>query len=154
MELKISSEEKVSGMIDLVKFEDVMKNSRLDIKKAIEESITITKNELGRPVKYIVDVVLAEIDWTAILMNLKYKKQNKMNFKICPIYFKGKIEYEKYKKTKDYDEVILKEVIKNGRGYIIINSFNSNPEHNIDMWIAKSTFPYTEGKWEEILSVN
>ena len=153
MELKISSEEKIKGKIDLVNFERVMKSSKLDIEKAIKESATITKNELEWSVEYILRVLLAEIDWTAVLMNLKRKNTSTMFFKICPITFKEKIEYEKFAKTKDYSEVILEKVIKNGHGNILINSFNHNPEHNIDIWIAKSTFPYPEGEWKEILPI-
>ena len=151
MELKIGSEERVKGEIDLIRFERVMKQSKLDIERAIKESTIITKNELEWSVEYILRVLLAEIDWTAILMNLKRKNALKMFFRICPITFREKIEYEKYAKTEDYSEVVLEKVIKNGHGNIVINSFNHNPEHNIDVWIAKSIFPYTEGEWKEIL---
>lgn len=153
MKLKISAESKLDGEIDLVNFEKIMKNTKLDISRAIEESTIIIKNEFGWPVKYITGMLLAEIDWTAILMNLKWKKAAKMLFKVCPIIFKDKIEYEKYAKSEDYSEIILENIIKTGRGNIVINSFNYDPEHIIDVWIGKSTFPYPKDEWKKGLPV-
>ena len=148
MKLTIDPNAVLNGEISLQRFGETLKETGLDIKKAIEESTLIRDNLIGWDDEYVRNVLLAEIDWTAILMNFKWKKSATMFFKVCPIKFEGKIEYEKYTRDSDYSEIVLKSVIKNGKGYIIINSFNSNPDHNIDIWIAKSTFPYPKSEWK------
>lgn len=151
MKIEIIPEEKLTGELDLNKFENVMKSTALNIRKAVAESISILKNDTGWSIKYIIDVLIAELDWGAILMNFKYKTTDKMHFKMLPIKFEDKIEYEKYAKSVDFKKIILKENRKNGTNLILINSFNPNADHNIDMWIARSTFPYPESDWKELI---
>ena len=98
---------------------------------------------------YIRKLLLSEIDWSAVILNYKSRDGDKMYFRVCPIVFEHKVEYEKYAKTSDYKRVVLKEIIKNGIGYILINSFNPNPEHNIDIWLSKSIFPYPTSEWKK-----
>lgn len=151
MKLEIDADERIAGEIDLNRLEEYMKDFHLDLEGAILSSISIEKNLLNWKNEYIVKVVFAEIDWTAVLMNFKHRKNDKMQFKICSIKFEDKVEYERYAKSPDFSRVILKEIRKSGTGYIVINSFNPNPEHNIDMWIAKSTYPYPESNWVDVL---
>lgn len=153
MKIEIRNDEKVGGVIDLLKFASILKTTDLDIKKAILESTTITKNDLKWTPDYIRKLLLAEIDWTAVILNYKNREGDKMYFRVCPIIFQHKLEYEKYSKSKDYSRVELKETIKNGIGYILINSFNPNPEHNIDIWLSKSIFPYPKGEWKKEIGV-
>lgn len=153
MKLTINPDAILNGEIDLKRFGNTLKEMELDIRKAIEKSAVIGDNLIGWKIDYIRNILLAEIDWTAILMNFKWKKSEKMFFKVCPIKFEGKIEYEKYTRDSDYSEIVLKPIIKNGKGYILINSFNPNPDHNIDIWIAKSTFPYPESEWKKVVVV-
>lgn len=153
MKIEIKNDEKISGVVDLSKFASVLKTTDLDIKRAILESTTINKNELGWSPDHIRKLLLAEIDWTAIILNYKNREDKNMCFRVCPVIFEHKVEYEKYAKSKDYKRVVLKEVIKNGIGYILINSFNPNPEHNIDIWLSKSIFPYPISEWKKDIEV-
>ena len=153
MKLNINPNAVLNGEINLKQFGKILKETDLDIRKAIEKSALIIDNIIGWDIEYISSVLLAEIDWTAVLMNFKWRKSDKMFFKVCTIKFEGKIEYEKHTRDSDYSEIILKPIIKNGKGYILINSFNPNPDHNIDIWIAKSTFPYPKSEWKKIIAV-
>lgn len=153
MKIEISPEERVSGIIDLVRFEEVMKGTRLDLEAALFASVVIEKNETTYSEEKIKRILFAEIDWTPVFMNLKDMDDGLrlIHFKICPITFKDKVEYLPYSRNKDYSKVELREKRNSGRGYIVINSFNYKPEHNIDVWISKSTFPYPENEWVEII---
>ena len=153
MKIEIIPDEKMVGEIDLNKFEEVMKCTPLDINKAVSESVSILKNDMGWSAGYITDVLVAEMDWGAIFLNFKHKMSDKMFFKMLPIKFEDKVEYERYAKSRDFKRIVLKENRKSGTKLILINSFNPNPEHNLDVWIAKSTFPYPESEWKKVIDV-
>ena len=151
MEIEIIPEERIKGEMDLNKFEKIMKSTSLDIKKSVSESVSVSKNDIGWDTRRIIDVLIAELDWSVIFLNFRYRISDKLYFKIMPIEFTEKVEYERYAKTENFRKVILKENRKNGTGLILINSLTPSPEHNIDVWIAKSTFPYPESDWKELI---
>ena len=70
---------------------------------------------------------------------------------MCPVKYQNKIQYKKHERTADFRKIKLKEEREDGSDLIVINSFNPNPEHNIDVWLSKSVFPYPKDDWEKII---
>lgn len=152
VELKILNESKLIGEIDLIKFMNFLKND-LDILKAVFKSTTILYDDLNWEFDYVVRLLCSELEWSVILMNLKYrlKNENQIKFKVCPIEYKNKIEYKKYAKNATHSHIALEEIKTDGKGLILINSFNSTPDHIIDVWLSKSVYPYPETEWKGII---
>lgn len=152
MRIRIDHNAKVAGELDLDKLISIMSKSQLDITKAVYESMTITKNELNWDAGYLVNVLISGIDWGVLFIGIRWRTEDEkaIKFKVCEIQYEGKVEYKKHSRTPTFNDITLSEIRKNGRAYMLINSFNPSPEHNIDMWIAKSTFPYPDDEWEQL----
>ena len=73
MEIEIIPEERIKGEMDLNKFEKIMKSTSLDIKKSVSESVSVSKNDIGWDTRRIIDVLIAELDWSVIFLNFRYK---------------------------------------------------------------------------------
>lgn len=149
MKIEIIPEEKIVGEMDLAKFEEVMKSTPLNLEKAITDSVTIFKNKKGWKTEYIIRVLLSELDWGCFFMNFKHKISDKLRFRMVPIIYQDKLEYKKYAKSSDFRKMILTETKKSGSALILINSLNPNPEHNLDIWLSKTIFPYPESNWKK-----
>ena len=153
LSIEISPQEKVAGEIDLDKFVKIMNESKMKgFQRAIFHSMKVAKNETKWDNGYIANVLAAEMDWNAILTSLEWRGDNeKLVFRMCPITYRNKIEYKKHERTADFRKVSLKEERGDGSDLIVIHSFNPDPEHNIDVWLSKSIFPYINGEWEKTI---
>lgn len=152
MKLEIG-EAKIIGELDLDKFIDIMSKTQLDITKAVYESLAVHKNDFKWETGYLVNVLISGLDWGIICIGLRWRTEEEktLKFRICELSYEDKVEYKKYLRDVNFRGIELKEIRKNGKSHLLINSFNSNPEHNIDMWIGRTTFPYPNDEWEKII---
>lgn len=153
LSIEISPRETIAGEIDLEKFVGLMNESKMKgFQKAIFHSMKVLKNETKWDNGYIANVLAAEMDWGAILTSLEWRNENdKLVFRMCPIKYENKLQYKKQERTADFRKVRLKEERSDGSDLIVINSFNPNAEHNIDIWLAKSIFNYLDGDWDKTI---
>lgn len=152
LKIEISPEVKILGEIDLDKFVELMTANKFKgFQSSIFHSTTIIKNETKWTKAYLANVLSAEMDWGAILTSLEWREKGaKLIFRVCPIKYENIIEYQKFERSQNFDSVTLKEKHSTGTDLMVINSFNPNPEHNIDIWLSKVIFPYPNSEWEKI----